>query len=183
MTRGICPAAHSAVPSARRSRRGAAARPGRRAPSCGRARRWCARWAAGRPAKARDGERAVEAHGDRPTRSPAAFTSLRRRPRAGADAGTHQHDHAFGVGCAGYSTSEYWRPVSLRTVHPPARCRAPRRRRRCRPRGPGRRRRGSARCRAAPGRRGEAARAVCGTNDRRRSAADVSPRPSAARSC
>ena len=88
----------------------------------------------------------------RPTRSPAA-TSASTASSAAPDARAHQHDDPIGVGGADVVDEPVARGRSGRRARrtPPRRCRAPRRRTGWPPRGPGRRRRGSAPSRAATG--------------------------------
>ena len=92
----------------------------------------------------------------RPTRSPAA-TSASTVSRAAPAPEPMSTIDPLGVGRA-VVVDEVVAPAGAArpsSVHRrPARCRAPRRRTGCPPRGPGRRRRGSARCRAAPAGRG-----------------------------
>ena len=92
-----------------------------------------------------------------PTRSPRAaqlVDGLLRR----AGPGAHQHDHSLGVGRSVVVDEVVLPAGQRRRADPstPARRRALQRRTGCTPRGPGRTRRGSARCRAAPGDRGRA---------------------------
>ena len=117
-----------------------------------------------------------------PTFSPRAISAVDRLVRR-LGAGAHQHDHALGVGCAVVVEQVVLRGRSARRSgpSPPARCRAGGVERVDAPRGPGRRRRGSAPCRAGPDGRATA-RARGGRDQRRRRSSRAGRRRRAARS-